>query len=77
MSAGAALPAGRPPTPPTPLAAQPNGRPLPRLAAGRKICSSVMLQQLLFYNLYCSAAWVVFMFVRTLQKVGGPRQLAL
>jgi hypothetical protein len=36
-----------------------------------------MLQQLLFYNLYCSAAWVVFMFVRTLQKVGGPRQLAL
>lgn len=49
--------------------------------AGRKICSSVMLQQLLFYNIYCSLAWLVFVFVRALQKVrrvpdgGVQRQL--
>ena len=37
--------------------------------AGRKICSSVMLQQLLLYNIYAGMAWLVFVFVRALQNV--------
>jgi hypothetical protein len=32
-----------------------------------------MLQQLLFYNLYSSAAWVLFMLTRTVQKVACRR----
>jgi hypothetical protein len=38
-------------------------------ATGREICSSLMLQQLLYYNLFWSAAWIIAVGVRVHIKV--------
>jgi hypothetical protein len=47
----------------------------PAAATGREICSSLMLQQLLYYNLFWSAAWIIAVGVRVHIKV--RRQAAL
>jgi hypothetical protein len=39
------------------------------MAAAREICSSLLLQQLLYYNIYFSIAWVLTVGVRVHVKV--------
>jgi hypothetical protein len=39
------------------------------LYAAREICSSLLLQQLLYYNIFWSVAWIITLGIRTHIKV--------
>lgn len=41
------------------------------MCAGRKICSSLLLQQLLYYNVFWSVGWLIAFVTRICMRVSG------